>query len=186
MSFFSKLTGKFFKKKNALSDSSESQKHPGMVRTCIHLSCQIIYPSDMMEELGIAVACDTKAAVAYNSNEIKLFDMFDFNDNFIGSFYALKRNNMYYGHIIGQREIVACETDAFKFVKTDLLKIPFAQKGQNLYALICKYNAQKGTICPVSWGCLNNSVLVDKLHSFPENTSLRVAMDYCQIEYRKI
>lgn len=168
MKFLSRLTGRFFKK-----------KHPGMVRTCIHMSQNIIHPCNMMEELGIAVATDTREAVAYNSDEIILFDMFDFGGDFIGSFYALKRNGLYYGNIVGRREIVACETDAFRFVKTDLLKIPFMQTEQTLHAMLCRYNTKTGSISPILFGIFEAGKLAKELHRFSPETPLREAMEHC-------
>lgn len=192
MSFFTTLVGRFFKKRTARKSppatnaSNAEEKHPGMVRSCLRLSYRIAHPGDMMEGLGIAVVNDSKTYAAYNLSEISLMDMFTFDGNFVGSFYALKRNGMYYGNIVGHMEIVACETDAFTFKETDLLKIPFAQQDQILHALLCRYQKKKGRICPILWGCFNNGILQETLHEFPKNTSMREALDFCQKESAKL
>lgn len=192
MNFLSKLIGRFSKKKAAaqsvaIEDKTDTaEKHPGMVRTCIQMPYRIIHPSEMSEELGIAVVKDTKACVAFNSDEICLFDMSTLDGEFIGSFYALKRNNLYYGNIVGHRDIIACETDAFKFVATEMLSVPVHLQGQTLYALLCRYKKENSSLAPVLWGTFNNGVLQDTLHEFPAKTSVREALDYCQSEAKKL
>ncbi len=191
MKLLSKLFGRFFKKKadrqsSPVSNASANEeKHPGMVRTCLHLPYSITHPSDIMEGLGIAVVNDTKTYIVYNLSEVSLLDMSTLDGNFIGSFYALKRNGTYYGNIVGHREIIACETDAFRFKETDLLKIPFAQQEQVLHALLCRYQKNKGSIRPLLWGRFNNGILQETLYMFPKNASMHEALDYCQKEVNK-
>lgn len=192
MNFLSKLIGRLSKKKAAAQGvaaedkNNTAEKHPGMVRTCIHMPQRIIHPSEMMEELGIAIVNDTKECVAFNSGEICLFDMSTFEGDFVGSFYALKRNNLYYGNIVGHRDIIACETDAFKFTATEMLSVPIHLQGQDLYALLCRYKKENGCLVPVLWGNFNNGLLKETLHKFSSKTSVREALDYCQKEAKNL
>lgn len=191
MKLLSKLFGRFFKKKTASQRilsagvAETKEKHPGMIRTCTYLSYGIIHPCDMMEKLGITIARETLTDIALNLNEITLFDMFNFAGDFIGSFYAFKYNDLYFGNIVGSNEIIACETDAFKFVQTDMLKIPFKIQEQNLYALLCKYNVKTGSMFPVLWGRFDNGTLNKELHAFPQNTSMNDAITFCRKESKK-
>ncbi|MCI5543964.1 MAG: hypothetical protein MR368_00625 [Azospirillum sp.] len=185
MGIFTKLSSLFKKKavsqewQKSNQDTTVKEKHPGMVKTCLRLSKLVVHPSDMLEELSIAFVTDCRKSIIFSAAEIRLFDMFDKNE-FIGSFYALERNGFYYGNIVGRKEIVACEVDAFTFVETNRVVFPLAYKGQLLQAFVYAYDRKNGKLTPLFFGDFENGTCKEILHDFSPEDSVKQAFDYCK------
>lgn len=177
MNCFIKL---FAKLKQKSSDAVLNK--PNIYQELGLLEQPILHPADFMEELLTAIIFHTKNnGMACSSTDIKLYNMFDFDTGeFIGSFYALSYNGLYYGNIVGNKEIIACHPKAFRFEETNELFVPCRIIFDNIYALICDYHAESGTLKPLRF------IETDKqkkdretIHDFKNGENIEVALQYC-------
>ncbi|MBP3547025.1 MAG: hypothetical protein J6K16_07885 [Alphaproteobacteria bacterium] len=153
-------------------------------KVCVHfkLRQQVIYPADVVEELGVAICLDNQKEVCLNSNDIKLYDMFRIdNSGFVGSFYAFEYADKYYGYIVGDNRIISCLKTSFIFKETDKMTIPLLRTQDSYYALMCSYQKEKGITTPLF---LKKVILSDFSEviciNFDKNTSFSFAFTACE------
>lgn len=152
----------FFKK---LFCKKNSEK--GLAVILCELTALIVHPFDLMESLGIAIAYNTKKPVAINSEELLQFALYDNRDEFIGTFFGVEREGLYFGNIIGSDEIIAFDRETFKPKATDEIVYPMAKD----YTLVAKFKSPE--IFPTEFR--HNSIVV---HKFDEETTICQAIDY--------
>lgn len=98
-------------------------------------------PDDLTEGLGIAIAYHTLDQAILSSNQIWLYNLYSLEDNsFLGSFYGIKQNDLYYGSIVGRTESFSCPKNAFRFEETDKLPVPLKHDKGSLYVLMCRHD----------------------------------------------
>lgn len=172
-----KLFMKF--KKQIFSKNEINQK--GMYQEVGTMENPILHPVDFLEELMFAIANQEKKTVSALSTNVKLYNMFDIDTGeFIGSFYALLKNGIYYGNIVGNKEIIACKPQSFRLEETNELFVPCRIILDNIYALICDYHAESGTLKPLRF------IETDKqkkdretIHEFKNGEDIEYALQYC-------
>ncbi len=159
----------------------------GMVRVLLEMQHNVVYSHDLLEPLCMAIAMQTCMPACASTDDIKLYGLYDpENESFIGSFYALKTDGVYYGNIIGSPHIISCTPDTFRFVETEELIVPLHKDGDILFVLECKYQARKRTLTVV---CLKKQDIPQRnsevLHQFGKQTSFEEAYSYWQKEFAK-
>ena len=131
------------------SSKSETQKIPhGIFRCLFRLPQNIIHPADMFEQLCIAACMYTNKPVAVNSSDIMLMRLHECNNHkYLGCFYCIEIDGLYFGSIIGKPAIIVCRKDAFIFEPSDQLWLPL-QNGtdKSLYFLSCTYSRSNGNL----------------------------------------
>ena len=142
----------------------------------------ILHPSDLLKELLVSIIFHTqKKGMSCSSTDIKLYNLSDIvSGDFIGSFYALLQEGIYYGNIVGKKDIIACHPEAFCLEETNELFVPIGEKHDVCYALICNYAQQTEMLKPLHFvqtddGRKNENVL----HHFEEGTTIVQALKYC-------
>ena len=152
------LFKKLFHKKN---------NETGKVTVLCKLPTLAVHPFDLMENLGIAIVYNTKQPVAINSDELLQFALYDEQNNFLGTFFGVEREERLYGNIIGTDEIIACDKKSFTFKITDEVIYPMG----NNYSLAAKFKSPE--IFPTEFRHKDISV-----HKFDEETTVYQAFDY--------
>lgn len=157
------------------------------VKCLLEMPYNVVYPHDLLEPLCMAIAMQTCMPACASTDDIKLYGLYDpENESFIGSFYALKTDGVYYGNIIGSPHIISCTPDTFRFVETEELIVPLHKDGDILFVLECKYQARKRTLTVV---CLKKQDIPQRnsevLHQFGKQTSFEEAYSYWQKEFAK-
>lgn len=135
---------RFFAKKKSVdewSDESVSQEcKVGEVNYLLKMSYNVVHPADMLQSLCMAVVINTQKVASVCVRDIRLYSVYDLeDDSFLGSFYAVKRDGVYYGNIVGSAQIVACKSGAFRLKETNELFVPLRNDGKNLFVLMCLY-----------------------------------------------
>lgn len=141
-----------FSQKGAVKEESEEmlqgENLPPLetdsVKCLLEMPYNVVHPSDLLEPLCMAIAMRTGCAVCGSTDDICLYGLYDLKDEtFLGSFYALKREDGYYGNIVGSSQILFCPPNAFRFVETEELIVPLQNDGKNLYVMLCRYVREK-------------------------------------------
>lgn len=137
-SFFKKNTAEKQAGKKTLDD--EAQPRKGEIKCLLSLPQNVVHPADLMKSLCMAIAMYSKEPVAASLQDIRLYSMYDLEDNsFLGSFYVLEHGGMFFGNIVGNPQIFACQPDAFRFEETEELFVPLKNDGKNMFVLMCLY-----------------------------------------------
>ncbi len=171
----------FFKSTEQENSKIDDFQKPNAYRPLVTMEQPIIHPCDFLDELIVRIALLEKKPVSVSSTEVKLYNLSEVeNGKFIGSFYALFRNGIYYGNIVGEKELIACHPQAFRFEETNNLFVPLGGKKGVIYALICDYACENGTIKPLRFIQTDSERKNDKvLHCFEKGTTLHCALNYC-------
>lgn len=132
--------------------------------------------------MGIAIAYHTLDQAILSSDQIWLYNLYSLEDNsFLGSFYGIKQNDLYYGSIVGRTESFSCPKNAFRFEETDKLSVPLKHDKESWYILMCRYDRKTAglTVSHLKRTDQNdgNETL---LHKFDNKISFGEAFDYCQ------
>lgn len=140
-----KIFEKIFKKKSLAKTEDqmpqlEDEQKIRVYRVLLEMENYVFCPIDLLEPLGIAIAMDSKEAFIISIDKIKLYDMYDAEeDSFLGSFYAVEHNGKYYGNIVGSRQIISCNPKAFRFVETQDVIVPLHNDEKNVFVMVCCY-----------------------------------------------
>lgn len=180
MYWLKKLRQALLGKKAEKKQSAEQEK--SCIRKLISLQQPIVHPADLTEGLGIAIAYHTLDPAILSSNQIRLYSLYSLEDNsFLGSFYGIKQNDLYYGNIVGRTEIFSCSKNAFRFEETDKLSVPLKHDKESWYILMCRYD-RKTTGLTVSHlkRTDQNDGSETLLHKFDNKISFGEAFGYCQ------
>ncbi len=117
------------------------------VKCLLEMPYNVVYPFDLLEPFCMAIAMQTGRAAFGATDDIRLYGLYDLDDEtFLGSFYALKREEGYYGNIVGSPQILFCPPSAFRFVETEELVVPLQNDGENLFVMLCHYAYPKGRL----------------------------------------
>ncbi len=194
MNIFKKFLQLFSKKKETEQRNSAMLTGVEMplpefdsVKCLLEMPYNVVYPFDLLEPFCMAIAMQTGRAAFVATDDIRLYGLYDLDDEtFLGSFYALKREEGYYGNIVGSPQILFCPPSAFRFVETEELIVPLHKDGDILFVLECKYQARKRTLTVV---CLKKQDILQRnsevLHQFGKQTSFEEAYSYWQKEFAK-
>lgn len=182
MNFFKRLKGLFSSKKEE-KPAEEVTSHKGEGQILLKMQCGVVHPYDLKEPLLMAIVSRTLLPAWANVTDIKLYSLYDRDNNsFVGSFYALEREDGFYGNIVGSPEIWFLEKDAFIYKKTKELFVPLEKEAGKVLALVCKYKPQKALLtacCLVraDVGTMQNREIV---HGFKRRTSFGEAYAFYQ------
>ncbi len=120
---------------------------PRVVQLLGEINNCIFHPGDLMEPLLLSIVWETKKPACCSLNDIKLYSLYDMvNGAFIGSYYALKIDGLYYGNIVGDRCIFSCTEAQFQFRETNEVVAPLRTVDGFMYALRCKYDCKKAKL----------------------------------------
>lgn len=121
----------------------KSKVKVGEVHYLLDMHYNVVHPAHLLQPLCIAVAMETRDMATASVQDIRLYSMYDLEDgSFLGSFYALKCDGVYYGNIVGSSQIIACKSEAFRFEETNELFVPLQNDGRNLFVLVCLYECK--------------------------------------------
>lgn len=135
MAWFSFLK-KFFCRQS--KDEELEKRFERILETC----CSVITPSDLFAGVGLAIILHTAKMVEISLDEIKLYALRDKKSKaFLGSFYAVKHDGLYYGSFVGTDSIVVCAPDAFLFKETDKVYVPLKKKRHEKYTMCCRLHS---------------------------------------------
>ncbi len=194
MNFFKKLVQRLRQKKTldemvavSVQKEENAPSEAGMVRVLLEMQHNTVYPAHLLQPLCMAIAMDTGLPAHATTDDIKLYSLYDLeNESFLGSFYALKKDGVYYGYIVGQSEIISCGMDTFRFVETEELIVPLRKEGDALLVLECKYEAKKSRLTALSLKKQDVSQQnTEVLHQFEKQTSFEEAYSYWRKEFAK-
>ena len=122
------------------SEKSETEKIPhGIFRCLFRLPQNIIHPADMFEQLCIAACMYTNKPVTVSSSDIVLMRLHECKTHkYLGCFYCIEMDGLYFGCIVGKPAIIVCRKDAFIFEPSDQLWLPLKNgTDKSLYFLSC-------------------------------------------------
>ena len=168
--------------KKAEKEQTRPEQENSDIRMLIALSHPIVHPSDLVEGLGIAIAYHTLGSAMLSLDQIRLYNLYSLEDNsFLGSFYGIKQNDLYYGNIVGMTEIFSCPKYAFRFEETDKLSVPLKHDKGSLYVLMCRYDRKTAglTVSHLKRTDQNDGSET-LLYKFNNKVSFGEAFDYCQ------
>ncbi len=112
-------------------------------QSLISLPAPIVHPGDMMEELGIAVCMHRKSSVAYNSEDIKAYEVLSPDDNkHLCFFLGMLKDGCYYGNIPGTACICTCCQSDYLFKESTGFRIPVMIRKDRVYMLECCYDCK--------------------------------------------
>lgn len=137
------------KSENSNSAKSEAPKIPhGIFRCLFRLPQNIIHPADMFEQLCIAACMYTNKPITLNLSDVMLMRLYDCQTHkYLGCFYCIEKDDLYFGCIVAKPAIIVCRKDAFIFKPSDQLWIPLKNgSDKSLYFLSCTYSRDKGTL----------------------------------------
>lgn len=183
MNYLEKLKRIFRKRKKqpSANGNPNSEKTSKVLLKLEHL---VLYPHDLMESFGCAIALDTLKPAMLSVRNIQLYKLYSPNGNkFIGSCYAFLQDGKYYGNIIGSDEVFVCRKDAYRFVKTEVLYAPLRYTGNITFVLLCRYDEKNEKLQPLQLKQMQNSDNSEKiLHTFPVDSRICVtdAMVICR------
>ncbi|MCM1322640.1 MAG: hypothetical protein NC218_00460 [Acetobacter sp.] len=177
MNIFKKLLRLFSQKDERCEEKSE-----GVARVLLEMPYNIVHPADLMESLLMAMAYQTKEPVCSSVKDIKLFSLYDReNGAFLGSFYALERNGLFYGNIVGSSQIFSCTTKMFRMDETDKLFAPLKNVDDKILVLMCEYNRRKSMLTAVCLKKMDEFMQNEEiLHKFEKGTSFDEAYSFYQ------
>ncbi len=138
-----------------------------------------MHASNMMEAILLGVVMHTKQAIGASIKDVKLFSVYNHTaDKFVGSMYAVKVDEMYFGTFIGSKEVILCTDDSFRFAEDDKLYVPIPSNDEDAHFLVCNFVKGEGDVEP--------KALIKKVNekeftllSFTKNASLSDAIDRC-------
>jgi hypothetical protein len=138
-----------------------------------------MHASNMMEAIILGVVMHTKKAIGASIKDVKLFNVYDHAaGKFVGSMYAVKVDEMYFGTFVGSKDVILCTDDSFRFAEDDKLYVPIPTADDEAHFLVCNYVKDDGDVEPVA--------LIKKVNekeftllSFTKNASLSDAIDRC-------
>ncbi len=173
------------KKKAKAAGERKNEAQPcgaGEVKCILGMENNVVHPADLMHPLCMAMAWHTKKPVAASIGDIRLYAVYDLgDDSFLGSFYALEHDGMYYGNIVGSLKIFTCKTDAFRFEETDELFVPLRNDGKNIFVLMCCYERFKLRLTTKSLKKFDSQMQNGKiLREFADGTLFDKAYSECQ------
>lgn len=174
MNFLKRIYQRVFKR-------NKVSLEPDCITRHLELCFSVVYPEDILEGLCLVLAMLTHKPVHLNASDIKAYNLFDSEDgSFVGSCYAVKKNNRFFGSLLGTDYIFSCPKILFRFEKTDAIKFPLKKENNMEYTLLCKFKKDQ-TITPLKVNKLDSAKSVDSvLFEFADNTSLKEAFQYCQ------
>lgn len=177
MNIFKKFLQLFSRKDERCEEKSEDVE-----RVLLEMPYNIVYPSDLMEPLLIAMAYQTVEPQCFSVKDIKLFSLFNReNGAFMGSFYALERKGVFYGNIVGSPQIICCTEKSFRFEKTEKLFVPVKNDKGRIWGLICKYDGLKSMLTAVCLKKMDEFMQNEEiLREFEKGTSFGEAYSACQ------
>ncbi|MBP3687218.1 MAG: hypothetical protein J6J35_02505 [Alphaproteobacteria bacterium] len=180
---------KIFKKKSSVQTEEQALQveDEQKIRVLLEMENCVLCPIDLLEPLSIAVVMDSKKAFMISVDKIKLYAMYDAEeDTFLGSFYAVKRNGKYYGNIVGSWQIVSCRPTAFRFVKTDEVVAPLRNDEKSVFALVCRYVQKSGELMVERLEKKDISTQnAEILHHFDTGTTFSTAFCFWEKEFLK-
>ena len=104
--------------------NKNSQAPPISGRVLLTLPYVYVYPDELLEGLCIAISCDSLKFVSLSTNDINLYSLHRKDNSFIASCYAVKYGDLYYGNIIGSKDIFSFLPDDFIIKQTSELLAP--------------------------------------------------------------
>lgn len=154
-------------------------KMTGIVQMLLEMPHNIVHPADLMESLLMAISYQTRGAVCCSVKDIELYNMFDQDDSFLGSFYALNHEGVFYGNIVGSPQVFSCAPDAFRFEKTNLLYAPLRNEDGKHIVLMCRYNRKNASLEAVCLKKMDEFMQNEEiLHEFVKGTSFNEAYSF--------
>ena len=158
--------------KKRTKNLEKPQFNPGAGIICGSHPNYYVYASQMIEGMLVCIVMQTKEPISASIDDVKLFSVYSHVDNkFLGSMYALKVDELYFGTFVGSKEVVLCTDDSFKFEKSDKLYIPVPSEEQVDYYLYCNYKKRSDRAIPISL-IKKFEDKEDVVHSFTEDISL--------------
>ena len=152
------------------------------LKTHVELPFLVFTPNDLMEGLMMAVAMEKCEPVYASSNDLKIYKLYDDNNCFWGTCYALKVDDVFYANIQGTTQIISFDENTFKLIKTDELWLPIEVKNEDIMFVVCKFEQLENgyMIYPLSIKKAIKPNLTDvcDVHTFNERISVIDAMKY--------
>ena len=123
--------------------NKKSKKTPQMSgRVILTLPYVYVYPYELREGFCLAISCDTLKAAYLSVEDIKLYSLYKDENTFVGSCYAVKFGDMYYGNIVGTKEVFSFLPTDFNMKQTSELLAPLKIDKDAVYSLVCVLNKE--------------------------------------------
>lgn len=163
----------FFFGKYATLPERKHNPDSGKFKLHFRMYRQTLNVRELSDILQSAIAAEEKSAVTVMTADIRLYKMFRLEDNlFLGSLYAVNRNGLFYGTVIGSSNVFSCSENAFRLENSNEIYLPFNCAEEFKFATVFAWNKNSGDIQPVSFVKINQADGNETvLHAFSENTS---------------
>lgn len=192
MNIFKKLKQWFSKQEKPCAERAENNKQdsPAIaakdeklnegVRVLMEMPYNIVHPANLMESLLMAIAYQAREPVCCSVKDIVLYSIYDHETGaFLGSFYALEHDGLFYGNIVGSAQIFSCSKTAFRFEKTDMLYAPLRSTDERILVLVCVYDRHKAKLSAVCLKKMDEFMQNEEiLHKFDKGTSFNEAYSF--------
>lgn len=131
-----------FKKKPTPQQKNEDCQ----AKIILKMKYPAIHPSQLLEPLAMAICFESIHPVAMSLSDINLYKLTSFDNKFIGTCFAVKENNNYYGNITGSTEIISFNDKNFIITQTKEIFAPLKRDKAHFYVLILEYNNKQDNI----------------------------------------
>ncbi len=148
-----------------------------------YISGRILTPLDVLEPLASTVSIAEDKTVEMSMDNIEVFNLYRKKDKyFIGTCYVVKRNDSYYGGLVGEDAIFVCSKDDFVFEKTDIVSVPLKKTKDEKFTLLCSLNIKNTRMHPlyIEKTFISKPDKKIEVAGFTENYPLDQAIDYCR------